>query len=344
MLNEQDKNEEKLKPKNKKTYKMSSKINVVLRWVFGVLFIIFAIVNGFHYSSLFLIIAAILLLPISFITDFCANINIKPKTAIILSVILFFMGVMTSPTSEDEPNQQQDHEHIEEVILGDFATCVKTGLTEGKKCSVCGEILVEQEEIPAKGHTEVLVSGKDATCDEKGLTEGKKCSECGEILLAQQEIPTTEHNYIEGECICGVKDPNYKPSVDDEENKEEDDNTDKTPNTEENQKYIITFTSKIITNDSVGNEWYYGIEYEGSSIRSGNTIEIKNGDKFSLIFFAIEEDDSGDDSGSVTVEFSKIDVGEKTSKTVIVKVVEDKGKYKGNIAEYEFKVTIERTS
>ncbi|MBQ8797480.1 MAG: S-layer homology domain-containing protein [Oscillospiraceae bacterium] len=42
--------------------------------------------------------------------------------------------------------------HIEEIILAVEATCTETGLTEGKKCSVCGEILVAQEEIPALGH------------------------------------------------------------------------------------------------------------------------------------------------------------------------------------------------
>ncbi len=41
------------------------------------------------------------------------------------------------------------HVHTEEIILGVEPTYDSTGLTEGKKCSVCGEILVAQEKIPA---------------------------------------------------------------------------------------------------------------------------------------------------------------------------------------------------
>ena len=42
--------------------------------------------------------------------------------------------------------------HTEEILMGKDATCTEAGLTDGKKCSVCGTVLAEQTEIPA-GHT-----------------------------------------------------------------------------------------------------------------------------------------------------------------------------------------------
>ena len=83
--------------------------------------------------------------------------------------------------------------HTEEIIPSVAPTCTETGLTEGKKCSVCGEITVAQKVVDALGHTEEIIPAVAATCYGDGLTEGKKCSVCGEILIAQEVVPATGH-------------------------------------------------------------------------------------------------------------------------------------------------------
>lgn len=65
--------------------------------------------------------------------------------------------------------------HTEQVIPGTPATCEGTGLTEGKKCAVCGETLVAQDTIEALGHDwgEWVVT-QEATALEEG-TETRTC-------------------------------------------------------------------------------------------------------------------------------------------------------------------------
>ena len=78
-------------------------------------------------------------------------------------------------------------------------TCTKTGLTEGKHCSVCNAVIVAQTVVPAKGHTKVVDPAEEPTCTKSGKTAGKHCSACNEILVAQTEVPATGHSWDEGE-------------------------------------------------------------------------------------------------------------------------------------------------
>ena len=74
--------------------------------------------------------------------------------------------------------------HTPEAVPGKEATCTEAGLTEGSKCSVCGEVLEEQKEIPAKGHSwGEWTQTKPATCTEKGV-KTRTCSACDETETA----------------------------------------------------------------------------------------------------------------------------------------------------------------
>ena len=88
--------------------------------------------------------------------------------------------------------------------------CVKTGLTEGSHCSVCGEIITAQETVAATGHSfgewthgvdddfENIHTRACSACDEK---ETAKCTLIAEIVTAPTE---TEDGVIRIYCPdCG---------------------------------------------------------------------------------------------------------------------------------------------
>lgn len=85
--------------------------------------------------------------------------------------------------------------HTEETIEAVPASCTETGLTEGKRCSVCEEVLVPQETVEATGHIEDIIEAVPASCTETGLTEGKRCSVCEEILVPQETVEALGHDF-----------------------------------------------------------------------------------------------------------------------------------------------------
>lgn len=83
--------------------------------------------------------------------------------------------------------------HVEATDKAVAPTCTETGLTEGKHCSVCNEVLVKQETVAALGHDPIYHNGKPADCENKGWEAYETCSRCE--YTTYKEISALGHNH-----------------------------------------------------------------------------------------------------------------------------------------------------
>ena len=83
-------------------------------------------------------------------------------------------------------------EHVAKKISGTAPTCTKNGFSDGAICSVCGEILTAQTEIPAVGHN-YNSSVTAPTCDADGYTT-YTCTVCTHSYTADV-VTKTGHSY-----------------------------------------------------------------------------------------------------------------------------------------------------
>ena len=122
--------------------------------------------------------------------------NVIKRGLLVIFGILFVGFVLSSILSLVVEKPSQGHVHTEVIDEAVAATCTDSGLSEGKHCSVCGEVLVAQSMVPAVGHFIVTVSAVSPTCTDTGLTEGKQCSRCGKVSTAQEPVAALGHTEV----------------------------------------------------------------------------------------------------------------------------------------------------
>ena len=104
---------------------------------------------------------------IDYTVSYEKNVNVGTATAVISGKGLFHGTIRKDFTIQ----KTGEVSHIHEVVIDEAvaATCTRDGVTEGRHCSKCGEVLEEQTVIPALGHKYA----------------GGTCERCGDILYIE---------------------------------------------------------------------------------------------------------------------------------------------------------------
>ena len=96
--------------------------------------------------------------------------------------------------------------HTPKTVWGKAATCAEPGLTDGKVCLFCNEVLVKQEVIPKTDHNKNNIVQTQPyvpyTCTEDGYTAEKKCKTCGQIVQERERIPAPGHKEVTDAAVA----------------------------------------------------------------------------------------------------------------------------------------------
>lgn len=93
-------------------------LGTIAQWLLGVTFLICVFANGFHWTSIILVIAAVLMMPIKPIRNTLKKIKINSGIAVLLSIVLLFTGISCAPTSGSEDSDSsyiEEHEDNEKI-------------------------------------------------------------------------------------------------------------------------------------------------------------------------------------------------------------------------------------
>lgn len=104
-------------------------------------------------------------------------------------------------------------------------------------------------------------------------------------------------------------------------------------------------SAQLEYNNSVGNEWSISGTVNGMQISTGKSIDIKckPSDTINLSAQAVESDSIPDvGNGSASVQVSKLDLSQKNSFTISVIVTENRGRYSGHTAKWNFVFSINK--
>ncbi len=111
-----------------------------------------------------------------------------PLVVILLVLLLSFC--LSACTLEGE--KEHIHNIVTEIKID--STCTSSGLTEGKYCSICNEVIVSQEKIPMLEHELVFHEASSPTETTAGWHAYETCKKCDYSTF--RDIPPLDHTCV----------------------------------------------------------------------------------------------------------------------------------------------------
>lgn len=188
----------------------------IIFWILSGFCFMFALVNGWHYSTIFLILSAILLAPIPKIKAFLQE-KLKLRNAIIylLAVILFFTAALTSPLeSNDDSSINSSTSYSQEISESeskDSSSERESASSSSEKESVSISESSEKESASRPNSTESSSSSVQIKTTYILNTNSKKihhvgCSAANRISSSNKKTTTKSLSSLlsEGYTKCGL--------------------------------------------------------------------------------------------------------------------------------------------
>lgn len=126
----------------------------ILQWVYAGAVGVIALANGFHYSTLFLLLSAVLLMPIPAIRNFLKEkMKIKTWLAIVLAIVLFFTGATLSPIASPT-GEPIDKDYLSSQLEQTLPTNATTETTVSTETTAATEATTIPETTPETKPTE----------------------------------------------------------------------------------------------------------------------------------------------------------------------------------------------
>ncbi|REE86519.1 hypothetical protein A8990_110129 [Paenibacillus taihuensis] len=106
---------------------------------------------------------------------------------------------------------------------------------------------------------------------------------------------------------------------------------------------VTLVSAQMVSNNHVGNEWWYGGYVNGQELDEGGSIVLNVSASGTVSLKAeAQEQDKYPDDGEAAASVKVASIGKGATKALNVTIVENRGRYSGNTAKWKFVFKVQK--